>query len=101
MSKSYITHIVYSDEMRKVGSLDWDILWVWVVLPVGTKVWDLGVEGVSEQWDTVSEGGDSSKTTETPESQVQAVGLSSSQVNVRFSNLVGWSSDVSNHCCVR
>ena len=59
-----------------------------------TEERNLGIESVLEQWDTVGESGHGSKTTETPESQVSAVCLGSSEVDVRLGNLVGWSSDI-------
>lgn len=76
------------------AALNWDILWVWVVDPVLTKVRNLGVEGVSEQWDTVGESGDGSSTSSTPEDQVADVGLGGGEVDTRLGNLVGWTSNI-------
>lgn len=59
-----------------------------------TKVWDLSVEGVLEQWNTIGESGNSGGTSGTPEDQVTDVSLGSGEVNARLGNLVGWTSNV-------
>lgn len=74
--------------------LDWDVLWVLLVNPVLTKVWDLGVESLLEQWPVISEGGGSSGGSTTPENQVAGVSLDSSEVDTRLGDLVDWSLDV-------
>lgn len=53
--------------------LDWDVLWVCDVDPVASEVWNLLVEGLLEQWNTVGEGGNGTGTGSTPEDHVEAV----------------------------
>lgn len=62
--------------------------------PVLTEVWDLGVEGLLEQWPVVGESGNSGTGSTAPQDQVTGVSLSSSEVEATFGELVDWSLDV-------
>lgn len=62
--------------------------------PVLAKVWDLGVESLLEQWPVVSESGNGGTGSTTPEDQISGVGLSSSEVEARLGDFVGWAFNV-------
>lgn len=77
-----------------MSSLNWNLLWVWVVNPVLTKVWDLGVKRLLEQGPVVSESGNSGTGGTTPKNQILTVSLGSGEVERDLSNLVCWTSNV-------
>lgn len=90
--KLQAAYVVFSRVLACIKSLNRNILRVRVVLPVRTKVRDLGVESVLEQWDTVSEDSHSSSGSTSPNDEVSSVSLDSSEVVL--GNLVNGTSNV-------
>lgn len=62
--------------------------------PVLTKIWDLRVKSLLEQWPVVCKSSNSSTGGTTPKDQVLAVRLGGSEVKGDFGNPINWTSDV-------
>lgn len=90
--KLQAAYVVFNRVLACIKSLNRNILRVGVVLPMRTKVWNLGVESVFEQWDTVGEYSHCSSGSTSPNDEITGVSLDSSEVVL--GNLINGTSNV-------